>query len=599
MSEAVMTPEPAAKPAAVASAVPRVWPGLAIAAAYWAYKLIAGQMETTIFVGFFTWVGATALFLLLFLIWWFAASRMSWTDRVLGLVALVASGLLANRVSDPSMKGFGSLFFALPVVLTAWVIWLAVARNSSLAARRAGLLAVFCLTWGYFALIRMDGVDGSQKTDFNWRWTPRAEELFLAHRAQTKETPSPASPSDLAPEPVTLQEGDWPAFRGPLRDGVQSGVAIATDWNAAPPKLLWKQRVGPAWSSVAIVGNRLFTQEQRGEKEAVVCLDAETGHELWAHEDAARFAEPVAGPGPRATPTFVDGNLYTFGAKGVLNCLDAASGSVQWSRDVTADSGAPVPMWGFSSSPLVADAVVVVCAGGEGGKGLLAYRADSGEPAWTAPTGKQSYSSPQLASIGGETQLLFFSETGLTAFDPVTGKVLWEHAAPASNWRAVQPHAIGDAGILIGSEDLGLVLLDVTRSDNALAGNAWVAGQRWATKAMKPAYNDFVVYDGYVYGFDGGVFGCVELRSGKRQWKAGRYGHGQVLLLADQQLLLVLSETGEVVLVATDPQKLEELSRFQAIQGKTWNHPVVAHGRLYVRNDEELACFNVRPTAMR
>ncbi len=251
-------------------------------------------------------------------------------------------------------------------------------------------------------------------------------------------------------------------------------------------------------------------------------------------------------------------------------------------------------MWGFSSSPLVADAVVVVCAGGEGAKGLLAYRALTGEPAWTAPTGKFSYSSPQLTSIGGQTQLLFFSETGLTAFDLASGKVLWEHAALASNWRAVQPHTIGDAEILIGSEDLGLVLLDVTRADNA-----WGCSQRWATKAMKPAYNDFVVHDGFVYGFDGGVFGCVELTTGKRQWKGGRYGHGQVLLLADQPLLLVLTEKGEVVLVATNPKKLEELTRFQAIQGKTWNHPVVAHGRLYVRNDEEMACYSVQPSTMR
>ncbi len=337
MSEAVMTPEPSAKPAAVTSSGPRVWPGLAIVATFWAYRMLVGQLELPIFLGFFSMVGVTALFVLLFLIWWFAASRASGKDRLFGFVALVSTGILTALVSDPSMKPFGILFFALPVVLTAWVIWLALARSNSLALRRAGLLAVLCLTWGYFTLIRMDGVHGDQKTDLHWRWAPKAEELFLASREQTKETPSPASPSDLVPEPVALQEGDWPAFRGPLRDGAQGGT-IATDWNAAPPKLLWKQRVGPAWSSVAIVGNRLYTQEQRGETEAVVCLDAETGHEVWAHEDASRFAEPVAGPGPRATPTFIDGNLYTFGAKGVLNCLDAASGSVKWSRDVAADS---------------------------------------------------------------------------------------------------------------------------------------------------------------------------------------------------------------------------------------------------------------------
>jgi outer membrane protein assembly factor BamB len=486
------------------------------------------------------------------------------------------------------------LFFALPAVLTGWAVWLMVAGYGSPRLRRAGVLTVICLTWGYFTLVRLDGVDGSQNSSIHWRWTPKAEELFLAARAQAKPPESPASPSDETPPPVELQAGDWPAFRGAARDGAQGGVTIATNWQAAAPELLWRQRVGPAWSSVAIVGRRLYTQEQRGEMEAVVCLDAESGREIWAHEDTCRFAEPVAGAGPRATPTFVDGKLYTFGAKGLLNCLDAASGKVLWSRDTAADSGVAIPMWGFSSSPLVAEGKVVVCVGGEAGKGLLAYGAEDGQPAWTAASGKHGYSSPHLLTIGGETHLLYFSETGLTAFDPASGKLLWEHAAPAANWRAVQPHAIGDTGILIGSEDLGLVLIDVTKADDG-----WSATQRWATKSMKPAYNDFVVHDGFVYGFDGGVFGCVELDTGKRQWKQGRYGHGQVLLLADQPLLLVLSETGEVVLLATNPRKLEELSRFQAIQGKTWNHPVVAHGRLFVRNDEEMACFNVQPVTTR
>jgi hypothetical protein len=156
-------------------------------------------------------------------------------------------------------------------------------------------------------------------------------------------------------------------------------------------------------------------------------------------------------------------------------------------------------------------------------------------------------------------------------------------------WRAVQPRLWGDSQVLIGSEDLGLVLVDVAKT-----GNDWSASQHWASNSIRPAYNDFVIHDGHAYGFDGAIFCCIDLTSGARRWKAGRYGHGQVLLLADQPLLVVLSEAGEAVLLAPRPDKHEELGRFQVIEGKTWNHPVIAHGRLFVRNDEQMACYALK-----
>src|SRR5262249_19075967 len=159
---------------------------------------------------------------------------------------------------------------------------------------------------------------------------------------------------------------------------------------------VWRHRVGPGWSSFAVVGNRLYTQEQRGQDEAVVCYDADTGNELWVHRDAARFSEVVAGPGPRATPTFHQGQLYAQGAAGRLKCLDAATGRVLWSRAVIADSGAKLPQWGFAASPLVVRGVVTVFAGAPGGKSVLGYNAASGELAWSAGEGQFSYCSTQL-----------------------------------------------------------------------------------------------------------------------------------------------------------------------------------------------------------
>ena len=239
---------------------------------------------------------------------------------------------------------------------------------------------------------------------------------------------------------------------------------------------------------------------------------------------------------------------------------------------------------------MIGDAVIAY-AGGE--KGLLAYRAATGEPLWSASTGHDGYSSPQWITIGGESQVLAFDDAGIVAVDPATGAVRWRHEAAAPHmWRTVQPHLIGDRQILFGSEDLGLVSLDLKQ-----AQSAWAASKRWATNKLKPAYDDFVVSDGSIFGFDGAMFCCLDAETGQRRWKAGRYGHGQVLLLADQKLLLVMAESGEVVLLAANREKLEEFGRFQALEQKTWNDPAVAHGRLYVRNDQEMACFELLPPA--
>ena len=444
-------------------------------------------------------------------------------------------------------------------------------------------MAVLFLTWGAFTLIRMNGLSGDLRADLHWRWSRTPEEVYLAERA-------PATATAPAGGELTLRPGDWPGFRGPDRDGAVHGVRIATDWDTAPPRPVWRQRVGPAWSSVAVVGDRLFTQEQRGDAEAVVCLDAATGREVWAHQDAGRFWDAQSGAGPRATPTFADGRVYALGGRGTLNCLDAATGERQWSRDITADAGAKVPIWGFSSSPLVAGGVVIVFAGGDGPKGLLAYRTDSGEPAWAAPVGGTSYSSPQLVTIGGQPQVLFLSDRGLTAVNPGSGAVLWQHAGAAPGApQAIQPHLVGDAQVLLPAETaLGLELIDVPPGEQSGS-----PAPRWTSRDLQPSYNDFVVHDGCLYGFDGSLFCCVDGRTGKRRWKEGRYGHGQVLLLADQPLLLVVAESGEAVLVAANPERHEELGRFQALDGKTWNHPVIAHGRLYVRNAEEMACYEL------
>jgi hypothetical protein len=228
----------------------------------------------------------------------------------------------------------------------------------------------------------------------------------------------------------------------------------------------------------------------------------------------------------------------------------------------------------------------------------LAYDADGGNLIWSADVGQLSYSSPQPASLGGVEQVLFLGEHSLTGFEAGSGKVLWTHAAPARAtglMRCNQPHPVGKDMVLWGSEtDAGTVRIDLAHD-----GDTWSPTEHWASRELRPSFNDFVVHEGSIYGFDGNMFACVDLETGKRRWKDGRYGHGQVLLLADQPLLLVLAENGEAVLVAVNPERNEELGRFAALKGKTWNHPVIAEGRLYVRNGAEIACYDLAPATGR
>jgi outer membrane protein assembly factor BamB len=304
----------------------------------------------------------------------------------------------------------------------------------------------------------------------------------------------------------------------------------------------------------------------------------------------------VSGAGPRATPIFAEGRIFALGGTGILNCLDAATGEQYWARDIATDAGTRPPQWGFSGSPLVTDGLVIVFAGGDGDQNLLAYRADTGKRAWAAPAGGSSYSSPQLVTIAGQRQCLILSDQGLTAVDPATGAVLWKGgAAMPGAPRTVQPRGIGEAQLLIGTYDgASVTLVDVKRD-----GDTWNVVPRWTSRDLKPEFPDFVVHQGHAYGFDVSIFCCIDLATGKRCWKGGRYGRGQVVLLAEQGLLLVVSESGEAVLLAANPERHEELGRFRALDGKTWNHPVIAQGRLYIRNAEEIACYELTALAPR
>jgi outer membrane protein assembly factor BamB len=454
-------------------------------------------------------------------------------------------------------------------------------------------------------LLRQNGINGDHQATFGWRWRASAEERLLAQTnedqtstptpsAATTTAPSPSASASASPmasptatlNPTTISQAnltpEWPGFRGASRNSIVHSTQIKSDWSTSPPVQMWRRPVGPGWSSFAVEGDLFYTQEQRGENEVVACYKVSTGEPVWSHRDGARFFESNAGAGPRATPTLEKGRLYTFGATGILNVLDAKTGTVVWTRNVASDTNTKVPFWGFSSSPLVMEGLVIVAASGQ----LVAYDATTGNRRWLGPNTGASYSSPHVVAIDNVTQILLMSNAGITSVSPSDGKQLWQHAWSGNS--IVQPALNYDGNLIITSQENGARRL-------ALAHDAggWTATERWTSNALKPYFNDFVIHKGHAFGFDGRILACIDLKDGQRKWKGGRYGNGQLVLLADQDLLLVLSEEGELALVRATPEQFTEIATLPAIQGKTWNHPVLVRDVLLVRNSEEMAAFRL------
>ena len=555
----------------------RLWPGVVIVLLQWLVRfgiplIIPESMMIGVIGGL---LGGLAI-----IIWWAFFSRAPrierWGAVVLMIVALVATRPFLHK--SIAMAGMGMLFliYAIPVLSLAFVIWAVAGRRFSDFPRRAAMVVTILLACGVWTLVRTGGITNDLKSDFDWRWTKSPEERLLA-QAGDELTPHP-----VIPESAEVK-ADWPGFRGTHRDGVIRGLRIETDWSASPPVELWRRPVGPGWSSFAVRGSLFYTQEQRGDEEVVSCYSLATGDPVWRHSDAARFWESNGGAGPRGTPTLSDGRLYTFGATGILNVLDAGDGRVVWSRNAASDTDTKVPGWGFSGSPLVLDDAVIVAAAGS----LISYDIATGDPHWSIPAGGDCYSSPHLLHIDGVAQILLLNEAGAICVSPADGTLLWEHSWPGNP--IVQPTLIADGDILISVDERS----GVRRIKVKHGPDGWTVKELWTSARLKPYFNDSVIHHGFAYGFDGPILACIDIEDGERMWKGGRYGRGQFVLLADQNLLLVLSEKGELALVEAVSDRFTEIARFPAIKGKTWNHPVLVGDVLVVRNGQEMVAFRL------
>lgn len=498
-----------------------------------------------------------------------------WPAVLIVLGAAITAGVLwIPGYMDQAIRNLATQILVL-LTLLALAAWLLL--FSRLAGRVRGrlALALAAAVAAIVASVRLEGLSGDLWFDWGWRWrTPTA---FQDGRLGT---------ADL----TTVTRHDYPQFLGPRRNAVDTDTRLDPDWQAHPPREVWRREVGSGWSSLAVVGDFVVTQEQLVAGEAVTCYELKTGNPVWKYDDSdavPRVDDLIGGDGPRATPTIAGGRVYALGPSGTLNCLDGRDGSRVWSRQIEKEAAAERPPWGYSGSPLVIDELVVVGAGGPDDKSLLAFRTDDGSLAWHAGTDRAAYASPMLLTLAGVPQIVSMNKISVTSHNPADGKLLWTYDWKHDEQNCASPLAIDDNRVLVSSGyGFGSGLIELERQDDA-----WSVTEIWRNRELKSKFANVLVHEGHLFGLDDGIFACLEADTGQRKWKKGRYGHGQLLLVGG--LIVVQTESGEVILVEPSPQKLIELGKLEALSDKTWNNPAWAPPYLLVRNAREAVCYEL------
>ena len=492
-----------------------------------------------------------------------------WPAIAIGvLIIIVLSAIWIPDRPDRQMQ-------VMPTILVCSIgsillcLWFFAFSRTSRTIRLRGLIILILLIILAVSLFQIRGFTGDLAPKVEWRWSSVTS---ISMSGQSSDGP------DI----------DYPQFLGPHRNATLEGIELESDWIQHPPKLLWRVPVGDAYSAFAVVGSSAVTQEQKGEDETVACYDLLTGKEKWRHSARARYGTAIAGIGPRATPTISGDRVFSFGATGILTCLDLETGREIWSRDTVKETDARVKEWGISGSPLVLDDKVIVSPGGKNEQSLMAYHRETGNIIWGGGRMRAGHSSPSLVSIAEMDQILIFNRGQVAGHDPNSGKLLWEYPWNEMTQHVAQPIPLPDDRIFVSTGyGIGSELIQISKNSQ----DEFTAERIWKSPRLKAKFANMVYKDGYIYGLDDGVLVCLDLADGQRKWKRGRYGHGQLILVDD--LLLIQTESGDVVLVDASPIEHNERARFPALSNHTWNAPTLAAPYLLVRNDREAACYEL------
>ena len=523
---------------------------------------------------------------------------------VLVLLSYPLAWLFRTALSDNLLQfdfGLVNFLFAGFLLLFGiwWLVWLVFQSNLSMLWSR--VLPFVVITAGVTFLVlyvpRFDGAMGFQ------RWEPRfggVRELELKPVEQNN--------IDLAQSPY-----DFAQFWGPHRNGIVDQFAVPLVDLTQQASLVWKQPIGEGWSGFAIRNGTAITMQQNGDDELVCSYELKTGKLLWTYQSPGRFDDFAGGVGPRSTPTIHQGRVYALGAFGQFVCLDASNGNLIWKQDLPellgisveeqpgSLGGVPIRrevssvMWGRSASPLIYKDMVIVTGGGpvDGPyASLMAFHADTGKLLWKGGTDDIGYGSPLLAELAKREQIVIINENTVSAHDPLTGNVLWSHPWPGNSdgdANTSQVTIVDESHVLVSKGyGVGAELLEIRRAegDKLSVHSVWKRANVLKTKLTSP-----IIRDGYAYALSDGILECVDVQTGDRIWKKGRYQHGQLLLLGDK--LLVHAENGFLALVDATPDGFQEHGRFSTIDGICWNTIAVYERYVLVRSELEAACIEI------
>ncbi len=582
--------------AALPSPMPRLWwrllrygSALLITAIVMPVAFVAAVVQSAVAVITFWWlidvafVGIVAICVRGLRI---GSSRIWQAGALLLAIAAWGRGCFSEAPQYLGGSAPPELLFVAFLAASLWHFWLAwMAFWPTTWRCRLAILALLGLApLGFWAMFIPEGITGDEKLSFRLRFAP--PKTSARH---VRPLPGPEAGGEL----TAITGEDFPQYLGPERNARVRGTKLARDWSLRPPQVLWRIPVGEGWCGFALVGDLAITQEQRDDKEAVVAYHLATGRERWIHLYPARYdsADSVAsGTGPRATPTVSDGRVYTMGATGHLCALDLQTGAIVWSKATGEPSGGELQAHGASASPLIIDQFVVVCPSTDQGSVLAAYDRENGDLVWKTQSKGSGYSSPIVAELCDERAILHLDAKGLNAYRIADGTVAWSFAWQSTDIHIAQPllgAGAPDQILLTSIGGGGAVLLTVRPDASGVCAPRAV----WESTYLKSKFSTPVVLGQFVYGLDNGILACLDLSSGKLRWKKGRYHHGQVLLV--EELLIVLSEEGTLVLIDPQPNGLSELGSVPALTGKSWNTLALKGNLLVARNATEAVCFRL------
>ncbi|HEX3228843.1 MAG TPA: PQQ-binding-like beta-propeller repeat protein [Pyrinomonadaceae bacterium] len=385
---------------------------------------------------------------------------------------------------------------------------------------------------------------------------------------------------------VAQTDGEWPQWRGANRDGISKETGLLKQWPEGGPPLVWKASgAGAGYSSFAISKGRLYTMGLRGDREFIIAYDIANGKEVWATPQGKAFRND-RGDGPRGTPTIDGDRLYALGGDGDLSSLDLKTGKVVWTMNVLSKFGGENIKWGISESPLVIADKVLVNAGGPGAS-IVALKKTDGTLIWKSQSDEAGYSSAIPVEIGGTTQVIFFTGSRAVGLDVSNGKLLWEYKRPSNDVANVATPVVRANRVFISSDyGTGGGLVEIKADGKAQ--------EVYFTKEMRNHHATSILIGDHLYGFSSSILTAMRFDTGVVAWRDRSVGKGS-LTYADGNLY-AFSENGVVGLVAADPTAYHEKGRFRIQQGSlpTWTHPVVAGGRLYLRDQDTIYAFDVR-----